>query len=390
MALIGQGASFDLKPRRHHLVGAWVETNLVAVIDPDLGDGFRVNLSARPRRVIRRVAVSRMVDLVGERLNVHGAMHVRFVVEDQAALLVRASDNARPLGHRGPCRRPLARDIDPDRELACGLRTGWALAHSARAYASLFQGVNLVLGDVAVRSPWRHKAPFASDSYSMTRYSDRETSLRSTISALSAYAVADAATEALRYVLADCRLDSYQGDGEPPAGWWRKKAMLYIAVMAVRASRTAMAVIASGYEPEALPHQRRLMELHGRMQRVRGDESGSYAKEWLRARAGKPARAVSGMAPSNLWESLSHASHADHRAVENFLAITGGGEDGLHGLVIDPERRPELSNPTLAVVAGESRDIAQALADEFGLKVPGLSDLDGAISQLPPYVEGGN
>lgn len=222
----------------------------------------------------------------------------------------------------------------------------------------------------------------------MAGYSDKEESLRGTVSAqLSAYAVADAATEALRAVLAGCRLDSHAGDGEPPAEWWRRKALLYIGVLAVRAARTAMSDIASGYEPEALPQKRRLMELHSRMQRIRDDESGSYAKEWLRARAGTPSRAVGKFAPTGLWESLSHVSHADHRAVEDFLAVTGGGDDGLHGLVIDPERRPELSNPTLAMVAGETRDIARNLADEFGLDVPGLRGLDAAIRGLPPYAE---
>jgi hypothetical protein len=220
------------------------------------------------------------------------------------------------------------------------------------------------------------------------RYSERERELRETVSDdLSAYRVADAAAEALRAVLARCRLETHSGDGEPPAEWWRKKARLYIAVLAVRASRTAMSDIACGYEPEALVQKRRLLELHSRMQRVNNDASGSYAKEWLRGRAGKPAKAVAEFAPTGLWESLSHTSHADHRAVEDFLAVTGGGEDGLHGLVIDPERRPEISNPTLAIVAGETRDIARGLAHEFNLDVPGLQSLDTAIQQLPPYAE---
>lgn len=200
---------------------------------------------------------------------------------------------------------------------------------------------------------------------------------------LPAYHVANAATEALLWVIQRSGFEGYDEDSDPPASYWRAKALLYLGVLAVRITRAAMTVIASGYEQEAMTYKRALMEVHSRVQRVLADESGSYAREWLRGRAGKPARAVGGFSPDDLWEMLSHSSHADHRAVENFLAISN--DDGTTSLLTAPERRVEVSNSTLAMFAGETRDVARALATERGLTIPNLAELDAAIAAQPMW-----
>jgi hypothetical protein len=46
------------------------------------------------------------------------------------------------------------------------------------------------------------------------------------------------------------------------------------------------------------------MEAHSRVQLVVADASGSYAREWLRGRAGKPAKAVGAFSPDDLWAML--------------------------------------------------------------------------------------
>jgi hypothetical protein len=80
--------------------------------------------------------------------------------------------------------------------------------------------------------------------------------------------------------------------------------------------------------------------------------------------------------PAGMWETLSHSSHADHRAVENFLAISKS--DGT-GLMVVPERRADLANATLAVMAGEVRDIAGLIAAERQLSVPDWDALSALI-----------
>jgi hypothetical protein len=204
---------------------------------------------------------------------------------------------------------------------------------------------------------------------------------------LPAYHIANAATEALYWVIQRSRVESQDEEGDPPASYWRAKALLYLGVLAVRITRAAMAVIASGYEQESMTYKRSLMEVHSRAQRVVADESGSYAFEWLRGRAGKPAKAVGGFSPDDLWEMLSHSSHADHRAVENFLAISN--DDGTTSLLTTPERRIQVSDSTLAMFAGETRDIAVVLAKEHNLTIPDLDQLDAAIAAQTLWVDPG-
>jgi hypothetical protein len=201
---------------------------------------------------------------------------------------------------------------------------------------------------------------------------------------LPAYHVANAATEALLWTINNSSLEA-STDEKPPASYWRAKALLYLGVIAVRATRAAMAVIACGYEAETMGFKRTLTEVHSRAQRVVNDPSGTYAKEWLQGRAGKPAKAVGGFAPEGFFDMLSHSSHADHRGVENFLAISQ--PDGTTKLLTIPERRFEVSNGTLAAFAGETRDVAVILAKERDLTIPNLVELDAAIAAHPFWAD---
>jgi hypothetical protein len=182
------------------------------------------------------------------------------------------------------------------------------------------------------------------------------------------------ASDRLGWVLQHAGFEATEQD-PPPASYVRSKSLLYIGVLAVRAARAAIAVLRVGYEAEVLAYKRMLLELHSRAQRVVGDESGEYARQWLANRAGKPARSLRDV-PDRLWDVLSNSSHADPRAVENFLAISR--DDGT-ALVVLPERRPAFSNGTLAVMAGEVRDLAMILAREHQVEVPDRAELDALI-----------
>lgn len=194
---------------------------------------------------------------------------------------------------------------------------------------------------------------------------------------LPAYQAADAATEALLWVLERAGFEPPEDDDAPPASYWRAKALLYLGVLAVRATRAGMAVLSAGYEHESMTHKRTLTEVHSRVRLVAADESGEYARQWLQGRAGKPAKAVGRFSPDRLWELLSHASHADHRGVENFLAISQ--PDGSTTLLTNPERRLNVSNATLGAFAGETRDAANVIAAEHDLEIPYLAELDELI-----------
>jgi hypothetical protein len=175
----------------------------------------------------------------------------------------------------------------------------------------------------------------------------------------------DLATDRLGWVLSNAGFGSTTDDPPPPS-YVRAKALLYMGVLAVRAARAAMAVIVVGYEPEAMTYKRLLLELHSRAQRVADDKSGEYARQWLAGRAGKPASHLRDV-PPGMWETLSHSTHADYRAVENFLAVSKSDSTGL---VVKPERCAALCNATLATMAGEVRDIAVILAAEHQLSIP--------------------
>jgi predicted phage gp36 major capsid-like protein len=54
--------------------------------------------------------------------------------------------------------------------------------------------------------------------------------------------------------------------------------------------------------------------------------------------------------------------HANARAVLDWIAVSR--EDGSTQIVVGPERRPEVANPTLVFMAMEGRDLANLLAVE--------------------------
>ena len=219
------------------------------------------------------------------------------------------------------------------------------------------------------------------------RYQPLEGALRATVwPEVPAYGVADAASEALAWVLDRAGFEASENADSRPASYWRARALMYLGVLAVRTTRAAMAVLAIGYEAESMGFKRTLMEAHSRVRKVAADASGEYARRWLQGRAGKPAKAVGPFSPDELWEMLSHSSHADHRAIENFLAVSE--PDGSTRFLIAPERRLEVTNPTLAVFAGETRDIANVIAHEHGLTIPHLAELDAAIAAHFPYAHG--
>jgi hypothetical protein len=75
-------------------------------------------------------------------------------------------------------------------------------------------------------------------------------------------------------------------------------------------------------------------------------------------------------------------------ASRTFLAVSQ--PDGTTKLLTVPERRVDVSNSTLIVFARETRDVARVIAEERGLTIPQLAELDAAIAAHPYWAEAEN
>ncbi len=184
--------------------------------------------------------------------------------------------------------------------------------------------------------------------------------------------LADDVSQLLVHVIEQVRIDPNERDrlAEEP----RRNALWFMAIVTVRAMRSAMQVLATGYEEQSVGFQKLIDELHERAQQIRADESGEAARRWLSGKAIDRASRLPGQA---LWESLTRPVQSDTTAVLDWLAISKGGTETR--VVIGPERRPEVANAAITHMASEGRDIATLLSLEVGLELPDLGDLDARI-----------
>jgi hypothetical protein len=202
----------------------------------------------------------------------------------------------------------------------------------------------------------------------------REEQLRTTANEeLPMLVLADDASRLVAEVVQRIKIDATSEDRS--ARDYRVQALWFMAIIALRALRAAMQALRSGYEDQSVGFQRLIDELHNRAQKVRGDHSGDYARQWLEGRGlGKGAK----LAGQEFWEFLSGPVHANARAVFDWMAVSE--PDGSAKIVIGPERRPEMANPALVFMASEARELATVLALEAGV-VLDISDLDDRIRQ---------
>jgi len=150
-----------------------------------------------------------------------------------------------------------------------------------------------------------------------------------------------------------------------------------MAVQGFRALRVALLAITSGYDDQAMGQVRLIAELLARAHKVYGDKSGEYARQWLSGHVGGSSSKLLGQ---DFWELLSGPPHANAHAVLGWLAIPA--EEGRTKVVLGPERRPTMSNPTLAIMSGEVRDIGYLLALASGNADPRPKTLDGMILEI--------
>ncbi|CAA9540841.1 MAG: hypothetical protein AVDCRST_MAG91-3843 [uncultured Sphingomonadaceae bacterium] len=201
---------------------------------------------------------------------------------------------------------------------------------------------------------------------------------------LPALALAGRVTDRLAEVLTGAHIP----DPEPPdAMYYRRSAILVMAVLGLRTARACMLVVAHGYWVESHGLKRRLSEAHARLQAIVDDETGQYARQWLEGPPPGEAKAVHKYGDRDTWGLYSWGAHADARSVHSWLSEEH--PRARHALRPLPEHHDSLSNALLVELASELRDIARALAvarsrtaDEVRLNVAHIETLDPDIDEM--------
>lgn len=117
---------------------------------------------------------------------------------------------------------------------------------------------------------------------------------------LPVFVLADDVSKLLVHVLEQITVDASQQDRNPHD--LRRHALWFMTIITLRAMRSAMLVLAIGYEEQSVGFQRLIDELHNRAQQICADESGDVARRWLDGKsAGKGAK----LAGQEFWELLS-------------------------------------------------------------------------------------
>lgn len=201
--------------------------------------------------------------------------------------------------------------------------------------------------------------------------------LRATVSEeLGAWQIAHDASEALSIALHGTTI---LPEAEPQRpSYFVRSALLLLATMGLRTARAALIVIASGYEPEAHGLKRRLSEIHARAQALALDKSGEHARQWLDGAAPSTPRKIAGrFGGMELFDIYSASAHADARGIHWWLMVPT--EHDHRGILVQPHRRPTLSNGMLTEVAMECRDLVAAMEVVRGGKLVGLEQLTARI-----------
>ncbi len=200
-------------------------------------------------------------------------------------------------------------------------------------------------------------------------------------------ALADRATTALALVIERSAQRNRPESGSPDS--FDLHGLMGIAVLTFRASRAAMAVIATGYESEANRHLRSVVELNAPRKAMEGDTTGAEARAWLEGRRGGRITAGPGRwhyqgplrraVRGRPWRSSGHlpAPHAEGRR-------RARSQLGPH--------RGMLSRLLLHQFAFYSLLAAMALGASAGVDVPLAQqlhrDLATAAAQLKRLVPG--
>lgn len=143
-----------------------------------------------------------------------------------------------------------------------------------------------------------------------------------------------------------------------------------IGIRMFRTIRAAMAVLATGYEPEARALDRILVELMAHRKVILDDPTGNEAQRWLEGKSGRGITAkVNAMQPSDLYANLSQDAHGDPRAVWRMHHAES------QTIILGPQRDPLKSRASLLMYAGASVDQTRVIAAFDGTAVTDSDDM---------------
>ena len=149
---------------------------------------------------------------------------------------------------------------------------------------------------------------------------------------------------------------------------WRVHAQTVIGAKALRSMRAARAVLAVGYEWEAQPFVRIIVELLEHREAILADETGRQAYMWPTSRRTAKIAQKSG----GLYDNLSRDSHGDAATITRLFDPTD------NSIELAP-KRTHRTRATLLMLAGFARDQA-VVVGLAGMEISGLEHLDSAIN----------
>ena len=156
----------------------------------------------------------------------------------------------------------------------------------------------------------------------------------------------------------------------------RLDAQIQIGVRLYRTIRAGQAVLLAGYEPEAAPHTRVLLELLVHRKAIQEDPTDREARAWLSGerRAGISVRVKDATSPG-LYRDLSRHCHGDPSPSAGMLEASGGT-----ALWIGPATTTETSQ-LLLVYARVARDHAALIAELDGAPLEHLGGFDQELAR---------
>lgn len=158
-----------------------------------------------------------------------------------------------------------------------------------------------------------------------------------------------------------------------------RSAIIAAGAIAVRAAGSVMALIASGYGPEAAGPMRRLLEAKLNVQALLDDTSGQYAIRYLQGQPRGLAKLAQKYGNEEEVKLMSVLTHADVR--------------GLSMLYVGaPERSAEVIEGTFSLMPfrdeAEAEYLLHALAYECALICAGLAQAFEVAFEIPPWISG--
>jgi hypothetical protein len=148
----------------------------------------------------------------------------------------------------------------------------------------------------------------------------------------------------------------------------QRAALLQLGILGVQAASSAVMLVSTGYEVDAVAHVRRLLESSLRGRAVMADTSGEYARRWLTGRSpGTLKKLISQFGDPGDVDVLDVTTHADVRGVALLAGSTGDGTTDR--VNVGPERKPTRAAAVQFAVAYECVALVSGLAAAFEVAV---------------------